>query len=99
MAWLILIYNVPREPSGKRLYVWRKLKKLGARAMQDAAWLLPSTTVTREQFRWLAAEIAEMDGEAMLWEASSLLGAQEKRLVQEFGAAAEESYRSILAEL
>lgn len=99
MTWMILIYNVPRDPSAKRLYVWRKLKKLGAMAMQDAAWVLPANAVTREQFRWLAAEIKEMDGEAMVWEATSLLNAQEKKLMEQFGAASEEAYRSILADL
>ena len=48
--WLLLAYKVPRDPSAARVYVWRKLKKLGAVALQDAVWVLPSTPQTLEQF-------------------------------------------------
>ena len=27
--WLMLVYRVPREPTSCRVYVWRKLKRLG----------------------------------------------------------------------
>ena len=54
-TWLLLAYKVPREPSANRVYVWRKLKRLGAVALQDAVWVLPATAHTRERFRWLAA--------------------------------------------
>ena len=45
--WLMLIYSVPRHPSASRLYVWRKLKRLGAIMLQDAVWVLPLTHRTR----------------------------------------------------
>jgi len=38
-GWIVLTYRVPREPSANRVYVWRKLKQLGAIALQDAAWV------------------------------------------------------------
>ena len=28
-TWMLLVYNVPNKPTSSRLYVWRKLKKLG----------------------------------------------------------------------
>ncbi len=62
-SWLVLIYRIPREPAAGRVYIWRKLKQLGAVALQDAAWVLPSTDRTREQFQWLAAEVTEKNGE------------------------------------
>src|SRR5260370_11182770 len=63
-SWLMLTYTVPRHPTSKRVYVWRKLKRLGAVPLQDAAWVLPAGESTREQMRWLAAEIEELDGVA-----------------------------------
>ena len=57
MSWLLLVYRIPREPTAGRVFVWRKLKQLGAIALQDAAWVLPKTPRTQEQFQWLAAEI------------------------------------------
>ncbi len=98
-TWLLLAYKVPREPSATRVYVWRKLKKLGAVSVQDAVWVLPRTPQTLEHFRWLAAEIAEMDGEASLWESRHLLDGREDELVKQFESQVEESYRSILTAL
>jgi hypothetical protein len=55
-VWLLLLYKVARQPSARRVYIWRKLKRLGALLLHDAAWVLPATPRTREQFQWLAAE-------------------------------------------
>jgi hypothetical protein len=51
--WLILVYQLPREPSRHRIAAWRKLKALGALYLQDGAAALPEDTVTREQLEWL----------------------------------------------
>ena len=59
--WILLIYKIPNEPSAGRVFVWRKLKKLGAMLLHDAVWVLPATPQTKEHFRWLAAEIAERE--------------------------------------
>jgi ChrB-like protein len=97
-VWLILTYKVPREPTANRVYVWRKLKKLGAVPLQDGVWVLPSTTQTREQFRWLASEISELGGETTLWE-SKLIDGEEQRLVEAFCRPVDNAYRAILAAL
>jgi len=99
VRWLLLIYKVPRQPTSKRVYVWRKLRRLGAMSLQDAVWVLPMTPQTREQLQWLAAEIDELDGEATLWQSSSVLGAQEERLVRQFVAKTDAGYRQIAAAL
>ena len=97
--WLLLVYKVPSEPSARRVYVWRKLKRVGAILLHDAVWVLPATDRTREQLQWLAAEINEMGGEAMLWESTLLPAGQEEALVQQFVAQAESAYQEILTEL
>jgi hypothetical protein len=98
-TWVLLIYKVPREPSARRVYVWRKLKQLGAVALQDAIWILPSTPWTREQFQWLAAEIGELGGEAWFWEGQLLPPSQDAALIAQFGAQIAGLYREILAAL
>lgn len=98
-TWLLLIYKIPREPSAPRVAAWRKLKHLGAVMLQDAVWVLPATAWTREQFQWLAAEIAEGPGEVLLWEAGVLPPTQEDRLIAQFTAATEERYQALLAAL
>ncbi|HEX2916008.1 MAG TPA: Chromate resistance protein ChrB [Chloroflexia bacterium] len=96
-TWLLLHYRVPREPSASRVYVWRKLKRLGALLLHDAIWVLPYTPRTREQLQWLAAEISELEGEAVLWETRLLPGGslQEESLVRQFTAQAEALYTEI----
>lgn len=94
--WLLLSYRVPNEPSKARVYVWRKLKRLGALLLQDAIWLLPATSQTREQYQWLAAEIVEMMGEAIVWEAEPGGAGQSDMLRQRFIAQAEAAYGDIL---
>jgi DNA-binding transcriptional regulator PaaX len=96
--WLLLLYSIPRQPTAPRVAVWRKLKRLGALLLADAAWVLPAREATREQLRWLAAEVAEAGGEALVWEARLALG-QEEALVEQFAVQVEGPYREILAEL
>lgn len=98
-SWLLLVYRIPREPTAGRVYVWRKLKQLGAVAIQDAIWALPHTARTQEQFQWLAAEITELEGEAMLWEAQQLYATDEGGLRRQFIEPVEAEYREILAAL
>lgn len=97
--WLLLHYKLPAEPSARRVYIWRKLKRLGALLWQDAIWTLPLTARTQEQFQWLTAEIIELGGEATLWQAQSLWPGQEAALVQQFNQQAETLYNAILAAL
>ena len=97
--WIVLTYRVPREPTAGRVYVWRKLKKLGAVPLQDAAWVLPATPKTQEHVQWLAAEIAELGGEARIWNAALLLEFGDESLRNQFLAQVETEYNAILAEL
>jgi hypothetical protein len=97
--WLLLTYKLPSEPSARRVYLWRKLKRLGAITIFDAVWTLPDTPRTHEQFQWLAAEIQELGGEAMFWKAQTELAGQEETLVSQFLDQAIESYRSLLERL
>ncbi len=97
--WIVLTYRVPREPSANRVYVWRKLKQLGAISLQDAAWVLPATPKTQEHFQWLAAEISELGGEARLWSSSLTLELGGESLREQFIEQVEGEYKTILTKL
>jgi hypothetical protein len=101
MQWLLLHYKIPREPTASRVYVWRKLKRLGAVLLHDAIWVLPDTPRTKEQFQWLAAEITELEGEAVLWETHLIAGGSlgEESLIKEFTTQVETLYTEILTAL
>jgi polysaccharide pyruvyl transferase WcaK-like protein len=98
--WLLLIYKVPNEPSARRVYVWRKLKKLAAILVQDSVWVLPANPKTREKLQWLAAEIKEMQGgEASLWEAQQVFTGQDGDLIAQFNEQVNKLYQAILNDL
>lgn len=97
--WLLLIYRIPRQPTAGRVFIWRKLKQLGAIAAQDAVWVLPQTPRTLEQFQWVAAEITELKGDAMLWEAEQVYSTDTEALRRQFLELVETEYREILAAL
>jgi hypothetical protein len=98
-AWVLLVYKIPREPTSSRAAVWRKLKRLGALLLHDAVWVLPVTAWTREQFQWLTVEIAELGGEAYLWESHLLVNGQAEALVQQFQSRVDAAYQEILSEV
>ena len=98
-SWLLLAYKIPRDPTAARVYIWRKLKRLGALRLHDAVWILPQTAQTREQLQWLAAEVQELGGEVSVWESRSITAEQERALIEQFRAQAETAYREILDEL
>ena len=97
--WLLLTYKISPEPSARRVYIWRKLKRIGALLHQESCWILPSNARTQEQFQWLSAEILEMGGEATLWEASLLLGAADETLKQKFIEQVDQPYLEIIEKL
>jgi len=97
--WLLLHYTLPAKPSARRVYIWRKLKALGAIVLQNAIWVLPETVHTVEHFRWLLTEIQEMNGEASLWKSNLLLGMQESRLIQLFQDQVDREYTALMKKL
>src|SRR5215207_253835 len=96
--WLVLIYRLPREPSGPRVAVWRKLKALGALYLQDGVVALPGEAVTREQLEWLQVQIREAQGEATLWKAQPNTAGENTALVATFQSSREEAYRALIAQ-
>jgi hypothetical protein len=94
-----LLYTVPREPTANRVSVWRKLKRLGAILVHDAAWVLPLSPRTLEETTWLTAEIRERGGEAMLWKGTLSQDGQDEDLVRQILMQVDSVYADILTGL
>ena len=98
-SWLLLHYKLPNKPSALRVYIWRKLKRLGAILLHDAVWVLPDLPRTAEQVQWLAAEIEERGGNAFYWRANSLLVTQEESILRQFLEQVDTVYSDLLKRL
>jgi hypothetical protein len=98
VSWVLLAYRLPREPSSPRIALWRKLKRLGVVQVLDGLVALPLDARTREQLEWLADEVGEAGGEAMVWIGTLGSAAQERELAQRMAAAVAEDYRRVIAD-
>ena len=77
---MLLSYRLPREPSTPRIALWRRLRKLGAVQLGDGVAALPLDDRSREHMDWLAADVEEARGEAIVWIADPSTKAEEKLL-------------------
>lgn len=66
MAWLLLVYTLPTEPTRKRAFVWRELKKIGAIYLRDGVCALPEQAETIAGMGAIVAKIEEFGGQAIL---------------------------------
>jgi len=98
IEWVLLAYRLPREPSGPRVTVWRKLRRLGVVQVLDGLVALPADARTREQLEWLADEVLEAGGEATVWLGRPGSAAHERALARRMADAVEADYRAVAAE-
>ncbi len=96
--WVMLSYRMPREPSTRRIAVWRKLKRLGVGQLSDGLVALPADARTREQLEWIADEITEAGGSGSIWLARPATLATERELATAMAAARAAEYVALTAE-
>src|SRR5215211_2508260 len=93
--WVLLSHRMPREPSTPRIAIWRKLKQLGVAQLGDGLVALPADARTREHLEWVAEDVTEAGGTAMLWLAQPATLAQERQLAQTMAAARAVEYTAV----
>jgi hypothetical protein len=90
--WLLLIHQLPAKPAYARVKVWRRLQALGAVTVKGAVYALPANADTQEDLAWLAKEIVESGGEAMICEAALVEGFSDHEMQALFDQARDEDY-------
>ena len=94
--WLLLVYRIPSGSSGRRTYVWRQLKQLGAIYLQQAVAVLPDRPELRAGLEQLGERIRQGDGEVSLLETLSPTPAWEDELVGRFNLVRNEEYDEVV---
>jgi hypothetical protein len=96
--WVLLAYRLPRVPSTPRSAVWRKLKRLGVAWLGDGLVALPADPRTREHLEWIAEEVTDHGGEAILWLGRPLDTSAASAVVSRMTAAVAAEYDTVAAE-
>lgn len=91
-SWLLLIHSIPPQPAYFRAKVGRRLARVGAVAIKNSVYVLPATDARREDFQWIAREIAQEGGEATVCDATFEGGLQDEHVESLFRAARQADY-------
>jgi hypothetical protein len=95
LDWVTLVYRVPREPSSPRIAIWRTLRALGVAQLGDGVVALPEDARTREHLEWVADQVVEAGGTALLLRARTLARKDERSLAEAMSHARAEEYRAL----
>jgi hypothetical protein len=94
--WLLLIHQIPPKPDYFRVKVRRRLQRMGAVALKNSVYVLPSRDDTLEDFRWLLREIVAEGGEATVCEAEMVEGLTRAELEGMFAAERDAEYAALV---
>lgn len=94
-GWLLLIHQIPPKPDYLRVKVGRRLQRVGAIAIKNSVYVLPRREDAYEDFQWIAREIEEASGEALICEGTLVSGLSDAELRGRFGAARDADYEEI----
>ena len=78
--WLLLIHQLPPKPDYLRVKVRRRLQRIGAAALKNTVYVLPNGDEALEDFTWLAREIEDEGGSAMICEAAFVDGITDEEI-------------------
>lgn len=97
-TWLLLVFQLPAKPAYLRVKIWRRLQALGAVAVKNAAYALPATAEAQEDWTWLAKEITQAGGEALICRARLIEGLTDSELRGLFDRARDADYEALAEE-
>jgi hypothetical protein len=93
--WLLLIHQIPAQPSYLRVKVWRRLQAIGAVAVKKSVYVLPDGDEAAEHFEWLVREIEKEGGEAGVCRGRFVQGLSDEQVRALFVAARDAEYHLV----
>ncbi|MET0556835.1 MAG: chromate resistance protein ChrB domain-containing protein [Vicinamibacteria bacterium] len=98
VRWLLLIHQIPPNPSYLRVKVGRRLQGLGAVPVKNSVYVLPQGDQALEDFQWVRQEIVAGGGDAFVCEARFVEGLSDAGIEALFIAARQADYDQLEAE-
>jgi len=96
MNWLVFSYSLPSKlQSSPRVTLWRRLGRLGAIAPKAGVYVLPARDECIEAFQWLAQEVQQVKGEALILHVERFEGLNDSELIELFREARKKEYAEI----
>lgn len=96
MSWIVFSYSLAaKAPSSPRVALWRRLQRLGAITPKAGVYVLPATEECVEAFQWLAQEVQQIKGEAVVMRVERFEGLSDQRLAELFRDSCREKYAEI----
>lgn len=96
--WLVLIHQIPPNPTYLRAKVGRRLQGLGAVAVKNSVYILPRTEQAIEDFQWVRREIVSGGGDASVCEARFFEGLSDDSIEALFNEARDATYEALAKE-
>ena len=97
-AWLLLVHQLPSQPSNARVKTWRRLQKVGALAVKNSVYVLPNSPQAHEDLEWIKAEIAAMKGQATVFAAEGVDSLSRDEIVAAFRSTRQQDFDAIRRE-
>lgn len=94
--YLLLIYQVPSQPTAARVGVWRELKRLGALYLQQSVCIVPNVAPMRAQLERIAARITALGGDYHLLPIRSMPQQEEEKIADGFRAQSDAQYAELI---
>lgn len=96
MNWVAFSYSLPvKRASSARVSLWRRLQRLGAVTPKAGVYVLPAQDDCVEAFQWLAQEVQEMGGDAVVMRVDRFEGLPDTKLQGLFQQACRDKYAEI----
>lgn len=93
--WLLLLSFLPAKLAHARVQAWRRLQRVGAVALKNAAYVLPHSEERREDLEWIRNEIVAGGGEAIVLLARATDPAAHEDIVSAFRAARRQDFDAL----
>ncbi|MFN6470511.1 MAG: chromate resistance protein ChrB domain-containing protein [Nostoc sp. SerVER01] len=99
MSWIVFSYSLPsKSSSSPRVALWRRLRRIGAISLKGGINVLPARDECIEAFQWLAQEVQQAKGEALIMQVERFEGLANEEIVDLFCQARNEEYQEIEAQ-